>query len=218
MAVGTALAVVGGLSAVQGISASRRAKKLSQAQMADWQRLYGGVEQDLADFFNNLTPDTYEAQGLEAQQVEFQKAQDNISAFLAERGLGQSGVAIESQQDLELANAQMRAKIRREAPFKVAEVKQSFLQTGIGEKQQIQADQINAAKSEAAGWYQGATSAFAGLASGVASGDITSVFGMEVGKAASAGAGVSAVGSTAGIGASATAKPALTSVPWQELT
>jgi len=207
MGVGTALAVIGGLSAVQGISASRRAKNLSNAQMAEWQRLYGGVEQDLADFFNNLTPDIYEAQGLEAQQLEFQKAQENLSAFLAERGLGQSGVAIENQQDLELANAQMRAKIRREAPFKVAEVKQSFLQTGIGEKQQIQTDQLNAARGEAKGWFQGATSAFTGLASGIASGDITSVFGMEVGS------GVAATGSGVTIGAGASATPGLTSYP-----
>ena len=102
------------------------------ARYDEWRAIYGPIEENLSEFYNNLTPDTFAAAGLEANASSFQKQKTQTLETLEQRGLGTSGItaAVENQSGLSKATAD--AKVRRDAPFKVAEAKTSFLSQGKG--------------------------------------------------------------------------------------
>lgn len=89
--------------------------------------IFGPIESNLGEFYNSLTPETFAAAGLTEQAQQFQVAKQNFTTQLAQRGLGASGAAVAGLKDMELQSAKDKAAIRRDAPFKVAEAQQSFL-------------------------------------------------------------------------------------------
>ena len=138
---GTAL---GAGSAVLGYSSSRKASKSASASSAaslafeqqkydDWQETYGGIEDNLAEYYSTLTPDYFEAQGLEAFQKEHQASTQRVQELLAQRGIQDSGIALASEVSGELSAATSRATIRAQAPALVAEEQRNFLQVGLGQ-------------------------------------------------------------------------------------
>ena len=98
---------------------------------ADWKSTYGGVEENLSDYFSNLTPDYYAAQGLEAFQTEQQAALDNVRATLAQRGIADSGIAAATEIAFAQEGAERRAEIRAQAPSLAREEQFRFLQAGL---------------------------------------------------------------------------------------
>ncbi len=132
--------VVGaGISAHSANKASKRAEKASDAQIAfeqekydDWQETYGPIQDNLADYYNNLSPEYYEVQGLEAFEQERAVAMQQIEENLAQRGITDSGVAASISSQEKLQAAQTRAGIRTAAPIQAADEKMRFLQVGLG--------------------------------------------------------------------------------------
>ncbi len=136
-----------GATVVSGSMASRSANKASgraaagdeaalgfeQEKYDDWKETYGGIEANLSDYYNNLTPEYFEAQGLEAFQQEQQLALTNVRSTLAQRGITDSGIA--AQAEIEFANkgATSRAQIRAQAPGVAASEQRQFLQIGLGQ-------------------------------------------------------------------------------------
>jgi len=120
--------------------ASKRAAAMSAEQLAfekkkyaEWQDTYGGIEDNLSEYYNNLTPDFYATQGLELFQKEQEKALTQIKTSLAQRGIEDSGLAIAMEREAEQDAAVSRATIRAQAPGQVAEEKRQFLQVGLGQ-------------------------------------------------------------------------------------
>ena len=103
-----------------------------QAIYEEWKAIYGPIEQNLANFYSSLSPDTFVAAGLEYNAKEFQKAQEQTLTTLAQRGLETSGLTASTTQQTNMAKAEANATVRRDAPFKVAEAKQGFLSQGKG--------------------------------------------------------------------------------------
>lgn len=141
-AVGSAAIVVGG-SYLSNKSASKDAKnagKLDQAALEfeqqrydDWKAIYGDLEQNLADFYGNLTPDYFEVAGLEAAEQERTAAMNSIRETFAQRGIGGSGLEAAAIAGQELQTAQERATVRRNAPVQTANEQLRFLQVGLGQ-------------------------------------------------------------------------------------
>jgi hypothetical protein len=102
-----------------------------EQQMADWENTYGGVEDNLAEYYNNLSPTSFAAEGLEAYQKEYQSAIAQYQETMAQRGLSGTGMESSTLAQSELAKAAQRASIRREAPKQVAEQKRSWLELGM---------------------------------------------------------------------------------------
>jgi len=127
---GVASMVVGSESADKAGRAEKRRLAFDEKQYADWKAIYGPIEENLSEYYTNLTPERLTAQGLQGQQAEFQRARTHIQENLTQRGLADSGVAIAADTNLELQNALARAKIRSDAPERVREQQQSFLQGG----------------------------------------------------------------------------------------
>lgn len=94
--------------------------------------IFGPIEENLGNFYNSLTPETFTAAGLQEQNQQFQEAKTNFNTQLAQRKLTGSGVGVAALKDMELQNAKEKATIRRDAPFKVADAKQGFLATRGG--------------------------------------------------------------------------------------
>lgn len=142
--VATAIAGSAVLGAVVSSNAAGKAtdaaSKASQSELAfnqqrydDWKAVYGPIQDNLSDYYSNLSPDMYEAQGLEAFNAEYQKAQDAVATSLAQRGITDSGLSAQLEQQGAISAAQNRAAIRMDAPAKVAELQSNFLQIGLGQ-------------------------------------------------------------------------------------
>ena len=160
-------------SAMSSKAASKDSKRAAEADKAalafeqekydDWMAVYGDLQSNLGKYYNSLTPEYYEAVGLEAFEKERQTAMTKLNEHFAQAGISpRSGVAlsIKGQQDMEAARN--RADIRRSAPSMAAEEKRQFLQVGLGQNpgagvgqqlsnQAISANQRASQSSKAAG-------------------------------------------------------------------
>ena len=174
MAIGTALAVVGGISAIGGIVASRRAARMQRDQLAQWNAVYGDVQDQLAEYYGGLDADEFTAQGLENQQKAFQQAQAELEQSFEQRGLGQSGQVKDASQTVALENARAKARIRQDAPHQVMERKQSFLATGLGQKQNLDQAALTSQQNEANAFFGAAGTALTSYATGLGEGTIPS--------------------------------------------
>lgn len=152
-----AVVVGAGISYLGSEKASKRSKKASDTQIAfeqekydDWQETYGPIEDNLSEYFNNLSPEYYEVQGLEAFEKEKTVAFEQLQESLAQRGISDSGIAIDIEKDLALESAQARARIRTEAPAAAASEKMRFLQVGLGQSPDASLSQTLAQRAQTA--------------------------------------------------------------------
>ena len=114
--------------------ASRRSLAFEQKKYDDWKNTYGGLEENLADYYTQLTPEMYIAEGLAAFQQEQEVALTNARNTLEQRGISlDSGVALAIESQAELQGAEVRAQIRKDAESEVMDAKQGFLQVGLGQ-------------------------------------------------------------------------------------
>jgi len=140
LAVGAYSANQAGKSASRGNAAADKAAQVQQEQLDfaksqynDWKELYGGLEQNLSDFYTNLTPDYVESQGLQKQQQQYQKQQQELTQYFGQMGI-ESGVQADVMAQGAFNNARAKAQISADAEFKVADQKANFLNLGLGSK------------------------------------------------------------------------------------
>lgn len=142
--IATAIAGSAVIGAVASNNASKRATRsadnaaanelaFNQERYDDWKEVYGDLQSNLSDYYNNLSPDFYETQGLEAFNKEFELTQTRLQESLSQRGITDSGISAQLEQQGEIGAAEQRAKIRATAPAMAAEEKTRFLQIGLGQ-------------------------------------------------------------------------------------
>lgn len=103
-----------------------------QQRYNDWKAMYGGIEENLASYYENLTPDKFITQNMEAYETELEGVRERIRTSFAQRGIRpDSGVALGAEAGLELARGEKRASIRANAEQEVMDRKQSFLGLGV---------------------------------------------------------------------------------------
>ena len=138
----TAVGAIGGsvISSRASSKASKRAADAQDAQLSfdmerydDWQNIFGGVQENLANYYNSISPDYYVAAGLEAFEKEREAQMGKLNETLAQRGLSNSGLAATVATENAISSAEARASIRREAPRQAREDQSSFLQIGMGQ-------------------------------------------------------------------------------------
>jgi len=171
------LVAVAGATVVSSTMSSRAASEAASeqgdaaaAQLAfeqerydDWQAVYGPIQDNLSAYYQNVTPEYYAAVGLETFEQQYQTRLQRMEENFAQRGIDpSSGLAASMEAQAELAAAETRAGIRRDAPRQAVEDKSRFLQIGLGQNpassvsgalsQQTQmAQQQSIAAKEAAG-------------------------------------------------------------------
>jgi len=148
-----AAAVVGSavVGAVSSASASSKASKSANAataaasessaaqlefakeQYADWEKVYGPIQENLSAYYNSLTPEKYETQSIQAINQSYANANKQITQSLAQRGIATSGLAAQAQVDLSTKQAQDTATVRATSDQVVANEKMKFLSLGMGQ-------------------------------------------------------------------------------------
>jgi len=143
-----AVTAVAGATLVSGYMGSRSADKASDAasdasdaqlsfeyeKYDDWNETYGPLQENLASYYNNVTPEYYAAVGLEKFNEEFQTSLKRINENFAQRGIDpSSGIASSIKSQANLNAAETRASIRRDAPRQATEDQSRFLQIGLGQ-------------------------------------------------------------------------------------
>ena len=109
------------------IAQADRVLEFEMEQYDRWVEIYGDIEENLGEFYDNLTPDRFIAAGLEESQQKFQAQREQTMATLDQRNLTRSGITAALESQSKIAQAEHEAGIRRDAEFKVAEAKQSFV-------------------------------------------------------------------------------------------
>ena len=142
---GAAIAAVGAIggSVISSRASSKDSKRAADAQNAqlsfdmerydDWQNIFGGVQENLSNYYNSISPDYYVAAGLEAFEKEREAQMGKLNETLAQRGLSNSGLAATVATEDAISSAEARASIRREAPRQAREDQSRFLQIGMGQ-------------------------------------------------------------------------------------
>lgn len=113
------------------LSAEERRMEDLQNRREEWDAVYGGLEENLAEYYQSLNADDIAAQGIEEYERERNVALTRAREKLAQRGISDSGIAAGIELNSELQGATARAEIRRKAPAEVAKQQQSFLQFGL---------------------------------------------------------------------------------------
>jgi hypothetical protein len=119
-------------------SAGKDASRANAAAMAferqkydDWNAVYGPIQDNLANYYSGLDGDIIATRGLEAYEREYQDAIVDLNESLAQRGIEDSGLAIELERVNTMDRAKNRAKIRTTAEDEAMAQKMDFLQVGM---------------------------------------------------------------------------------------
>lgn len=129
------------------VKAQQQQEEILQAQetsLEAWRGVYGDTEQNLREFYNNLTPQRLAATGLAQHQKQLEAAQVEIDRSFTQRGIYAPAARASLKQQALLESAKTKAKIRSESELKAAEAKQGFLSLGLPEKRALQAGVLGA--------------------------------------------------------------------------
>lgn len=185
-------AVVGGVmssraagkSADASNNATEASSQASAAQLAfskeqydDWQKVYGSLQDNLSTYYNSLTPEKYETQGIQAIKQAYSTAQKQVDQSLAQRGITTSGLTAQTQVDMASKQAQDIATVRATSEQAVAQEKMKFLSLGMNQYgaaangvSNAYGNQANLAANQANMYNQQAAQASAGVGSALGSG------------------------------------------------
>jgi anti-sigma-K factor RskA len=138
---GIATAMIAGslVTGAVAYSANKSAKKaadteieFAQAQYEDWKEIYGPIEQNLASYYTNLSPDTFAAQGIQFAEEAYATAVERQQEVFAQRGINDSGISALVESNAQFDLARNKASIRQAAPQQVAQQQLDFLSVGQG--------------------------------------------------------------------------------------
>lgn len=137
----SAVSLVGGIKSNK--SASKLDKQATAAEQAqldfakqqyeDWKGIFGPIQDNLAAYYNNLTPNRIEAQGKQAIELQRDQWLSRIEEDFAARGLTNSALQGSAVSDVERSTAMAKAEVAATAPEKAAQQKLNFLQIGYGQ-------------------------------------------------------------------------------------
>lgn len=105
----------------------------AKQQYEDWKNIYGPIQNNLAAYYNNLTPDRIEAQGKQAIELQRDQWMSRIEEDMAARGLTDSALAGSAVMSMERDVAKAKAQVAATAPEQAAAQKLNFLQIGYGQ-------------------------------------------------------------------------------------
>lgn len=122
----------------------------AKEQQANWDKVYGPMQDNLGEYYKTLTPEKYEAMGVQKINEEFAKSEQAVTKALAQRGISNSGIAAASITSLNQTAATDRAAVRATAADAAAAEKKSFLQMGLGQSSGINQLMTNSYNAQAA--------------------------------------------------------------------
>ncbi|MDX9738851.1 MAG: tail fiber domain-containing protein [Candidatus Dojkabacteria bacterium] len=105
----------------------------TKEQYADWEKAFGSIQENLGEYYNNLSGTKYTNRALAAEAQEYSRANTELNSMLAQRGMSGSGMEAAAKTALLSSSVQNRAIIRATADDTVAQQKMNFLGLGLGQ-------------------------------------------------------------------------------------
>jgi len=146
-------------AAKSAASSAQNELDFNKAQYNRWQEVFGPIQDNLSEYYQSLTPDYYEAAGLQAFEKENQAQMATLNEQLAQRGLTGSGLEATLNRENAIDTAEQRAAIRVDAPAKAAAEQLNFLQVGMGQQSNINQTYSQALANQTATAQQNANAA-----------------------------------------------------------
>lgn len=143
------------LSAIRNLS-QEQLQQVMQAKQ-DWENTFGGIRENLANYYQNLNPNTEAARRIQALEQNYNNASERINTELASRGLASSGIAAQANTALLSELASRRADAQYSAQGDVAKAQSQFYQgVAMPESRQLDFRESQALQTLAKANYAGA--------------------------------------------------------------
>lgn len=116
----------------------------AQRMMDDWEANFGGIEEGLSEYYNNLDPTKFATQNKAKLQESMDKSMKQMNEGFATSGIQTGGMKMQAQKEAAFEQAKGNAAIDIAAPEQVNQMKQGFLNTGANQKTQANSAMTNA--------------------------------------------------------------------------
>ena len=121
----------------------QNALEFAQQMLSDWEETFGGLEQNLADYYQNLDPEKYAQQYKSDLYQNIDKQVKQLDENLAATGLQTSGMKAQTQKEAAFAKATGAAQADLVAEDKVKAMQQGFVNTGANRYSQATSNILN---------------------------------------------------------------------------
>ena len=102
-----------------------------QKQQYDrWESIFGPVQENLSNYYKNLSSDSIASQGLQNIHSQYTQSRQNLDTALAKRGITNSGATAASLTQLESSRMLGAAEVRTNAPMVAAQQQLNFVNSG----------------------------------------------------------------------------------------
>ncbi len=171
------------LSAARGmagqmLAAGSQARADAQAQLDAWEGTFGGIQDNLSEYYKGLDPVKFATQNKVSLQEHMDKQMTQMNESMAAAGVQTAGMKQQAQKESAFELAKGNAAIDIAAPEQVAQMQQGFVNSGSGQLQGAMgmmnsANNLSGSMASAAGSLmnsagQGVTAAYGAQASGLA--------------------------------------------------
>lgn len=112
--------------------------EFQKQQYADWEEIFGPIQENLSRSTQALSPDSFAARGLQDLQGSFSASRKSLTQTLAQRGISDSGVSAAAQAQLEGSRMLGGAQIKAGADETVRQQQLQFLGLGLGQQGALQ--------------------------------------------------------------------------------
>lgn len=158
--------------------------EFQKQQYADWENIFGPIQENLSSYYKSMKPDTLSAIGIQNLEQSYNQSKKALDTGLAQRGLTGSGQQAAALTQLETSRMLGKAEIRTNAPQQVAQQQLGFLSAGLGLQSNLQqgisgayTNQMNALGNQATSalnqaniFGQQAAAGYSGIGSSIGSG------------------------------------------------
>ena len=117
----------------QQLEMAREQQQAAAQRDAERRAIYGDLEQNLANYYTNLTPEQRTDRNLDRYDKQFKMAQDKVQQNLAQRGLTGSGIEQETLAQMEQNAINDRLNIAEQTEQAVRNEQMGFLGYASGQ-------------------------------------------------------------------------------------
>ena len=107
-------------------------------QYSNWEDIFGPIQQNLSNYYKNLSSDTIASSGLQNIEQQYVTSRQSLDQALAKRGITNSGATAAGLTQLETARMLGKAQVQTNAPMMAAQQQSNFLAGGLGQQSQLQ--------------------------------------------------------------------------------
>lgn len=118
-------------------------------QYADWENIFGPIQDNLSSYYKNLSADSVASLGIQNIEQSYVQSRQNLDTQLAKRGITNSGATAAGLTSLENTRMLGKAEVRSTAEQTVAQQQLGFLSAGLGLQSGLQQGVSNAYSNQA---------------------------------------------------------------------